>query len=73
MDLKPKTIAVTTKVTTDTRAEAEYLDEICSDWDGCQVLSVRQFASNMYEIELYLEDVTDLWLLGLKVGKKFPK
>lgn len=67
-----RTITATTKVTTSTKEAAEYLREKCKEIDGCQVLSARQLASNLYEIELYLDDITDLWLLGVAVGKQFP-
>lgn len=73
MDFDRKTMPATTKVSVCTKEEADYLEEKAKTYSDVQVLGGRQIASNMFEIELYLEDVTDLWLLGLSVGRKFPK
>lgn len=73
MDLQPKTIAATTTVNISTYDGLEYLEQKCKEISGIQFLRAKQIASNMYEAELYLEDITDLWLLGLAVGRKFPK
>jgi len=68
--LKEKTIAATTRVTLSTEEGMYYLCRKVTEISGCQALSTRQIASNMFEVELYLEDITDLWLLGLAVGRE---
>lgn len=71
---KQKTIATTTIVGASTEAEADFICEKAKEFsDGeVQVLSTRQIASNYYEVQMYLADVTDLYLIGLAVGRKFP-
>ncbi len=68
-----KTIATTARLNMESPEELNCLVNKAKEITGVQVLSTRQIASNMFEAEVYLEDVTDLWLLGMAVGKNFPK
>jgi hypothetical protein len=70
--IEQKTISATTNVLVGSEEQAEYLSEKCKALTGIQVLNVRQMASNVVEVQLYLQDITDLWLLGIAVGQKFP-
>lgn len=70
---KATTMAATARINTSTEEGIDFLCEKAKEYGGdVQVLSTRQIASNMFEMELFLSDITDLYLLGVALGRKFP-
>jgi hypothetical protein len=71
---KQTTMAATARINTSTEDGIDFLCEKVKEYDGdVQVLSTRQIASNLFEMELFLTDITDLYLLGVALGRKFPE
>lgn len=69
---KEKTIAATTILSCSTEEELDFLTEKANSMSGVQPLRQRQLASNCFELEVYCEDITDVFFLGKDLGRKFP-
>lgn len=70
--IKQKTIAATTTLGCSSEDEVNFLIEYAKTITGIQTLRARQIASNYFELEVYCEDITDVYLLGVGLGRSFP-
>lgn len=73
MSIEQKTIAATTTLGCSSEAELDFLSEYTKNITGVTSLRKRQIAGNYFELEVYCEDITDVYLLGLALGRQFPK
>ena len=71
--VKEPTIAASTFLECESEEELDFLVKYAKGFSDVKVLRQRQHASNSFELEIYCEDITDVYLFGIALGRKFPE